>query len=263
MNEGAVVQAVTCEMVAAHVALVTIRRPEARNAVNAAVAQALDRIAKETEADSDVWVVILTGDGMQAFSAGADLKEVSAGRLSTLFTPDGGFGGFVHQKRDKLWIAAVEGVAMAGGLEFALACDLLVASRESSFALPEVKRGLIASAGGLYRLPRALPRRIAIELIATGRPLSAERAEALGFVNRLAAPGEVLAAATQLALEICENAPVAVKESLIVARQAFDLDDAALARLSDAGQARVVLTDDFREGPQAFVDKRTPNWTGR
>jgi enoyl-CoA hydratase len=254
---------VTLERVAAHVALVTIRRPGARNAVNGAVAQALDRIVKQTEADPDVWAVVLTGEGGVSFCAGADLKEVSAGRLPTLMTRDGGFAGFVHARRDKFWIAAVEGVAVAGGCEIALACDAIVAAEDGLFALPEVKRGLIASAGGLYRLPRLLPRNVAFELIVTGDTLQARRAYELGMVNRLAPKGGVIDAAVALAEAACRNAPIAVRESLKVARQAPDLDDRALRAASEAGQDAVMVTEDFREGPLAFIEKREPRWQGR
>jgi hypothetical protein len=152
---------VTVEAPAAHVRLVTLRRPEARNAVNGAVALALHRIVHEIEADPDAWVVVLTGAGGQAFCSGADLKEVSGGRLESLWTPDGGFAGFVRAPRSKVWIAAIDGLALAGGFEIALACDLIVASDDAAFGLPEVTRGLIAAAGGLYRLPRSLPRALA------------------------------------------------------------------------------------------------------
>ncbi|MDH4071834.1 MAG: enoyl-CoA hydratase-related protein [Gammaproteobacteria bacterium] len=261
MNESAA--PVSLESPEPYVALVTLRRPEARNAVNGAVAQALDRIVKATEADDDVRVVVLTGAGGQAFCAGADLKEVSQGRLNDLMTHDGGFGGFVRAKRDKPWIAAVDGFALAGGCEIALACDMIVASDDAAFGLPEVTRGLIAAAGGLFRLPRALPRALALELIATGGRLPAASALAFGLVNRVCPKARTLPEAIALAAAISGNAPIAVRESLAVARRAYDLDDETLARLSDEAQARVMLTADFREGPVAFIEKRAPRWLGR
>jgi enoyl-CoA hydratase/carnithine racemase len=249
--------------VSSHVVLVTIERPEAHNAINGAVAQALERILQETEADPNAWAVVLTGAGGKVFSAGADLKEVSGGRYHTLFTEAGGFAGFVHARRTKVWIAAVDGLALAGGFEIALACDLIVASEDAAFGLPEVTRGLIAAAGGVYRLPRALPRAVAFELIATGDRIDAERAQAFGLVNRVTPKGRTVDEARALASAICQNAPLAVLESLKIARASSDLDDAALRRLSEEAQQRIMTTEDFKEGPRAFVEKRQPRWAGR
>jgi enoyl-CoA hydratase len=255
--------AVTLDMPAPHVALVTLRRPESRNAVNAAVAVELESIVRSTEADPTVWAVVLTGGGGKAFSSGADLKEVAAGRLETLWTPGGGFAGFVRALRAKPWIAAVNGLALAGGFEIALACDMIVASDDAAFGLPEVTRGMIAAAGGLYRLPRALPRAIALELIATGERLTAQRAAALGLINRVVPKERTLPTALELAGTIAGNAPLAVRESLVIARQTLDLDDVTLGQVSAEAQARLMLSEDFREGPRAFVEKRPPRWVGR
>lgn len=260
MNENS--EVVWFERPEPHVALITINRPEARNSINGAVAQALGRLVKQTEADPDIRAVVLTGAAGKAFCAGADLKEISGGRLESLFTDDGGFAGFVHASREKFWIAAVDGFAVAGGCEIALACDAIVAAEDAIFALPEVKRGLIASAGGLYRLPRVLPRNIALELIATAEPLTARRAAEFGMVNKLAARGKAVEEALGLARAACRNAPVAVRESLKIARLAADLDDGALRTASDAGQRRIMATEDFREGPLAFIEKREPCWKG-
>ncbi|NQD97146.1 enoyl-CoA hydratase, partial [Pseudomonas sp. CrR25] len=174
-------------------------RPAARNAVNTEVAQALDAIVQRTENDPEIRVVVLTASGDQVFCAGADLKVVAAGNVDSLFTEEGGFAGFVESQRSKPWIAAVNGLALAGGLEILLACDLLVASAHAAFGLPEVKRGLMALAGGLYRLPRALPRAVALELIVTGENLTAERAWQLGLVNHLVERERVLPKALALA----------------------------------------------------------------
>jgi len=246
-----------------HVALVTINRPEVRNAVNAAVARALASILKQTENDANIWTVVLTGAGGKVFCAGADLKEVAQGNIEFLMTADGGFAGFVHAQRTKPWIAAVEGMALAGGCEIALACDLIVATEGGAFGLPEVARGLAASAGGLYRLPRALPKGVAIDMILTAEQLSAERATASGMVSRLAPAGRAVETALELARAINRNAPVAVRESLAVARRAYDLMDVELRQLSDQVQARLERTEDLIEGARAFVEKRPPAWKGR
>jgi len=255
--------AVLSEMAGPHVALVTINRPEARNAVNGAVAQGLDAAVERVERDGEIWAAVLTGAGPHAFCAGADLKEISAGRGAALSTEKGGFAGFVRAPRRKLWIAAANGHALAGGLELLLACDLAVASEGATFGLPEVKRSLVAAAGGVFRLPRALPKAVALRMIATGEPIPAADALRFGLVNEVAPAGEVLAAALTLAAAVCANAPVAVRESLGVARRAADLDEPALWELSRAAGGRVRETEDFKEGPRAFVEKRPPRWTGR
>ncbi len=255
--------AVLFEIVEPHIALVTINRPEARNAVNGAVAAGLEAAVERVEADPDLWAAILTGAGPHAFCAGADLKEVSNGRGGTLSTANGGFGGFVRAKRTKLWIAAAQGHALAGGLELLLACDLAVAAETANLGLPEVKRSLVAGAGGVFRLPRALPKAIALEMIASGDPISATRAGHFGLVNAVVPAGEVLATARALARRVAVNAPIAVRESLGVARRALDLTEDELWALCAAAGARVRETEDFKEGPRAFVEKRAPNWTGR
>ena len=257
--------AVTVERLPGHVALVTIDRPEARNAVNGVVASGLEAAVDATEADDDIRAVVLTGAGREAFCAGADLKEVSAGRGSALRTERGGFAGFVYRERSKPWIAAVNGKALAGGTELVLACDLVVAVRQAAFGLPEVLRGLIAAAGGLYRLPRAIPPNNALELVLTAGQLDAERAHGFGLVNRLVDEVDGLReAALALAAEIARNGPVAVRQSLRVAREANSgLDEAALRALTRDAFERVAASEDFKEGPRAFIEKRAPRWTGR
>ena len=263
MAEDRLSETVTLRLGAPHVAVVTIDRPAARNAVDSTVADGLGRAADRTEADPDIWVVVLTGAGGKSFCAGADLKEIAAGRASALRTDRGGFAGLVRFEREKPWIAAVEGFALAGGCEIALACDLLVASKGSVFGLPEATRGLLAAAGGLHRLPRVLPRNMAFELIATGAQLTAERAYELGMVNRLSASGGALDAALELGEAICRNSPGAVREALKIARMSANLDEAPLWRATAEAQARLSQTEDFKEGPRAFLEKRSPRWTGR
>lgn len=246
-----------------HVALITLNRPAARNAINGAVASAIDGYVAQTEADVAIRAVVIASSHEKVFCAGADLAEISRGNAAALSTPDGGFGGLVRAKRSKPWIAAVGGAAFAGGCELALACDMIVASPNARFALPEVKRGLFAAAAGPYRLLQTLPRNIALELVATGDPIEGERAYQLGMVNRLASQDQLIEAALALAESIAVNAPLAVRESLSIARTAGDLDEAAYWKRSAWVEQLVFASDDAREGPLAFLEKREPRWTGR
>lgn len=245
-----------------HVALVTLNRPQKRNAINAAVTEALERIVRATEADREIRAVILTSCDDRVFCAGADLATVASGGGKAIETADGGFAGLVYAKRLKPWIAAVEGMALAGGCEICLACDMIVASENARFALPEVKRGLVAGGGGVHRLPAVLPRNVALEMIATGEPLDAARAYACGLVNRLTKPGETLAAARALADAIAANAPVAVQQSLVAARRAGGLSEAEARVIVAEAVAKACQSEDYREGPRAFLEKRAPVWKG-
>jgi len=195
-----------------------------------------------------------------AFCAGADLADVAAGRGPSLVTRDGGFAGFVYASRQKPWIAAVHGFAMGGGLEFALACDMVVAASDAVFGLPEPKRGLLAAAGGAYRLPRAIARAIALEMLTTGATIDAQRAHDIGLVNRVVELAALPQAALALAAQVAANAPLSVRESLAIGRAAAEWDEAALRRFSAEATARVMASDDAREGPRAFVEKRPPVW---
>jgi enoyl-CoA hydratase len=245
-----------------HRATITINRPDARNAVNGEVARGIEEAIDRLEGDDSLWVGILTGVP-PVFSAGADLKEINAGRGSELGTPRGGFGGIVARERSKPIIAAVDGPALAGGTEIAVACDLIVASRNARFGIPEVKRSLVAAGGGLFRLPRKLPFNVAMELTLTGDPIDAERAYHFGLVNVLCEPGEALAKAGQLAERIEANAPVAVRTSRQVVLAAMTADEETGWRLSQEGMARATGSQDFKEGLVAFIEKRPPAWTGR
>ncbi len=244
------------------VAVLTINRPEARNAVNGEVAQGIEAGIDRLEDDPDTWVGIITGAG-PVFSAGADLKAIAAGQAAALATERGGFAGITTRERTKPLIAAVGGPALAGGCEIVLSCDLVVASSEAKFGIPEVKRSLVAGAGGLFRLPRALPTAIAMELVLTGDPIDAQRAYDLGFVNQLVEPGQAVDAAVALAERICVNAPVAVRESRAVVLQGAMADDETAWRLTNEAFATVMQTEDFAEGPRAFIEKRAPEWKGR
>jgi enoyl-CoA hydratase len=251
------------EIVDDHIAVITLNRPQARNAINGVIAEAIDHLVKHIEADEAIRVAILTSAHDRVFCAGADLAEIAAGRSHLLMTQDGGFAGFCFAQRAKPWIAAVRGFALAGGCELALSCDMIVASDDAQFGLPEVKRGLFAGAGGVFRLPRALPRNIALELLATGDPMSVARAYELGLVNRVAPPAEVRQCALTLARAIAVNAPMSVRESLTVARAAANLPEAEIRAFSDAASAKVFASADAREGPSAFLEKRAARWLGR
>ena len=244
------------------VAIFEINRPEAMNAINGDVNREMTAALDAFEADPGLLVGILTGSGDRAFSAGADLKALAAGQGEALSAGPGGFAGFARYPRTKPVIAAVNGFALAGGMELVLACDLVVASRTAEFGLPEPTRGIVAAAGGLFRLPLRIPRARALELILTGDRLAADEAYRLGLVNRLVEPGQVMDAARELAARITANAPVAVRESFLLARQAHDLSEAEAWRLSELARERVRATADAREGPRAFVEKRRPVWKG-
>ena len=249
-----------------NIGIITINRPDARNAVNTAVATGIEAAIDEVEADDEVWVAILTGaktDKGYIFCAGADLKQMSVdpGGMST---SRGGFGGLVQRERSKPLIAAVDGPALAGGTELVLACDLVVASKTAVFGIPEVKRNLVAAAGGLFRLPRKIPRNIAMELALTGRlDFPAERAHHFGLVNVLTEEGGALEGAKVLAGQIAEAAPLAVRESRKIVIEATDQPDEIGWKLSGDGIVKMFGTEDFTEGLTAFIEKRAPEWKGR
>ena len=251
------------DLVDNHIAVVRFNRPQARNAVDGETAQALLRAVERVEVDPAIRVAVLTSSTPGMFCAGADLKVVAAGRVAELRPADAGFAGFVDAIRDKPWIAAVDGPALGGGCELCLACDMIVATPGTRFGLPEVKRGMLANGGGVSRLARVLPRNLALELIATGEPFGADFAHAHGMVNRLAEPAALLETALDLARAIVGNAPVSVLESLRIARLSADRPDADLRRLSRERMKVVMATEDAKEGPRAFAEKRPPVWQGR
>ena len=238
---------------------ITINRPHARNAVTLAVARGIAKALDRLEAEADLRVGILTGQG-EHFSSGMDLKGFLRGETPTL--PDRGFGGLTLKPPAKPLIAAVEGYALAGGFELVMACDLVVASASATFGIPEVKRGLCAGGGGLLRLPRQLPSRIAMELALTGGMLSVERANAFGMVNRMVPAGHALPAARQLAAEISANGPLAVAASKQVITRSVDWSSDEQWDKQAAITGPVLRSADAREGAAAFADKRSPRWQG-
>jgi enoyl-CoA hydratase len=243
-------------------AVITIDRPRARNAVSPEVAEGIEAAIDAVEADDEVWVAILTG-APPVFCAGADLRAIDEGHAALLSTERGGFAGITRRERTKPVIAAVEGAALAGGTEIVLSCDLVVAAEDAIFGIPEVKRGLIAAAGGLFRLGRKLPIAVAMECTLTGDPIDAARAYSFGLVNELSAPGQACDAARALAARITANAPLAVSESRQVVIAGTATDDETGWRLTEEANRMVMGSEDVHEGIQAFIEKRPPEWKGR
>ena len=242
------------------VLLITINRPDQRNAVNAAVAEGMAAALDELDADNELSLGVLTGEG-KGFSAGMDLKAFVAGERP--YAGDRGFAGITQRSSVKPLIAAIEGFAVAGGLEIALSCDLLVAARGAKLGIPEVKRSLVAAGGALLRLPRVLPRGIALELALTGDPIDAERAYELGLVNRLAPPGEAVACSLTLAETIAANGPLALAATKRILTESADWPDAEFFTRQGEVVAPVMGSEDAREGATAFAEKRAPVWRGR
>ncbi|MHB8491332.1 MAG: crotonase/enoyl-CoA hydratase family protein [Solirubrobacteraceae bacterium] len=242
------------------VLLITLNRPAARNAVNLAVAEGIARALDTLDDDASLSAGVLCGAG-KGFCAGMDLKAFSTGERP--WAGDRGFAGIVQRGPAKPLIAAVEGFAVAGGLEIALACDLIVAARGTRLGIPEVKRSLVAAGGALLRLPRRIPYHVAMELALSGEPILAERAAELGLVNRLVEPGEAVAAALALATQIAANAPLALIASKRILQQQWDWPAGeAFTRQAEISEP-VFTSEDAREGARAFTEKRDPVWRGR
>jgi len=242
------------------VLVIIINRPDQRNAVNSAVAQGIASALDELDGDEQLFTGVITGAG-KGFCAGMDLKAFVAGDSPYVGTR--GFAGITRRAAVKPLIAAIEGFAVAGGLEVALACDLIVAARGAKLGIPEVKRSLVAAGGGLLRLPRVLPRNIAMELALTGDPILAERGFELGLVNRLAEPGSALDTALELAAAIAANGPLALAASKRILTEAADWPDAEFFERQEAIARPVMQSQDAREGATAFAEKRPPVWKGR
>jgi crotonobetainyl-CoA hydratase len=250
-----------------NVLLITINRPDARNAVNGAVSTAVGDALQQAQDDADVWAVVITGAGDKSFCAGADLKAIS--RRENLFHPqhpEWGFAGYVRHFIDKPTIAAVNGTALGGGTELALASDLVVAEQSAKFGLPEVKRGLVAAAGGVFRIVDQLPRKVAMHLLFTGEPITAAEALEWGLINEVVPDGTVVDAALALAQRITVNAPLAVQASK---RVAVGVDEGIITA-DETGWSRtmreigaLMKSEDAKEGPLAFAEKRQPVWKAR
>lgn len=241
-----------------NVLIVTLNRPEAKNAANKALAEGVAAAMDRLDSDADLRVGIITGAG-GTFCSGMDLKGFLAGETPQI--PGKGFAGLTEAPPAKPLIAAVDGYALAGGFEIALACDLIVANKDSKFGIPEVKRGLAAAAGGLVRLPRQIPQRLAMELALTGEFVSAQRAYDMGLINRVV-EGAALEGALQLAETISANGPLAVAASKQVIREQQDWAQTEQWKNQYALTAKVFTSNDAREGAAAFAQKRAPNWTG-
>jgi enoyl-CoA hydratase len=239
-----------------NVLVITLDRVQKRNALNPDITAGLDAALNQLEDDATLWCGVLTG-GTEVFSAGADLT-CGPGEP----TQRGGLVGIITRSRTKPLIAAVEGLALGGGLEIVLCCDLVVASQTASFGFPEVKRGLMPDFGGAFRMPRVLPANVAREMLLTGENLDAARAERLGFVNALTEPGRALSGALALAERVCANAPLAIRESLAVVNHEINGDETATWAGSDAAHARLLGTNDVAEGIAAFFERRPAHWTG-
>ena len=247
-----------------NVLVVTINRPDARNAIDHDVCLLVGDAVSRAESSNDIRAVVLTGSGDQAFSAGADLKAIMRGER---ILPEGrehwSIAGFANHFTSKPTIAAVNAAALGGGMELALSCDLIVAAENATFGLPEVKRGLVAGAGGAFRVARQLPHRIGLELLLTGEPITARDALRWGLVNRVVDVGAASQAARALAHQIARNAPLAVQASKRIFFGAADgerHDEDAAWALTDREFARLAASEDAKEGPLAFAEKRVPVW---
>jgi enoyl-CoA hydratase len=240
--------------------LITLNRPDARNAVNLAMAEAMDAALTELDSEDDLSVGVIAGEG-KGFSSGMDLKAFASGERP--WAGERGFAGIVQKPAEKPLIAAIEGFAVAGGLEIALACDLIVAAKGAKLGIPEAGVGLFAAGGALLRLPRRVPYGVAMELALTADPITAEQAQEYGLVSRLAEPGAAVDVAMELAERIARNAPLAVAASKQVMRETQGRTEAEFWEFQAPLLREVFTSEDAKEGPRAFAEKRAPNWSGK
>ena len=243
-----------------NVLVITLNRPDARNAVNGALANGMAEALDTLDGDDELSVGVITGAG-KGFCSGMDLKAFVSGDAP--FHPVRGFAGIVQKPADKPLIAAVEGFAVAGGFEIALACDLLVAAKGARLGVPEAKRSLVAAGGALLRLPRKLPGNLAMELALTGDPIDTERGAELGLVNRVVEPGGALDGALELAGAIAKNGPLALAATKKILVQSADWTDEEFWQKQMEIAGPVMGSEDAREGATAFAEKRDPVWKGR
>ncbi len=243
-----------------NVLLITLNRPEVRNAVNAALAAGVAGALDELDADDGLSVGVLTGAG-GFFCAGMDLGAFVRGESP--YFGDRGFAGIAQRASRKPLIAAIEGFAVAGGMEIALACDLIVAAKGAKMGIPEAKRSLVAAGGALLRLPRRMPYHVVMELALTGDPLPADRFYELGLVNRLVEPGSAVDSAIELATQLSKNGPLALAASKQILQEQFDWSSADMWDKQRAITAPVMTSEDAKEGASAFKEKRAAVWKGR
>jgi enoyl-CoA hydratase/carnithine racemase len=244
------------QRVDSNIAVVTLNRPEKRNAINPEMMMAMHEVVQNIEKDTSIWITILASSHPAVFCAGSDLSTTDN------MHPQTGFAGFCFHPRKKPWIAAVEGMALAGGFEIALACEMRICGESSAFGLPEVKRGVVAAAGGLWRLPRSVAPAVAMDLVLSAERMTGKRAYELGIVSRIVPDGQVMNEALKLARSIVANAPVAVRESVALLNKAQYEDDKTLIELSNQVAERIKNSKDFEEGVKAFLGKREPVWRG-
>jgi enoyl-CoA hydratase len=243
-----------------NVLLITLNRPEVRNAVNAALAEGIANALEELDADDTLSVGVLTGAG-GFFCAGMDLGAFVRGESP--WYGDRGFAGIAQRSADKPLIAAIEGFAVAGGMEIALACDLIVAAKGAKLGIPEAKRSLIAAGGALLRLPKRMPYHVVMELALTGDPFLSERFHELGLVNRLAEPGGAVDVALELAAQLAKNGPLALVASKRILQEQFDWSSEEMWAKQGEISGPVMISEDAKEGARAFKEKREPVWRGR
>jgi enoyl-CoA hydratase/carnithine racemase len=244
------------------VELLRLNRERARNAIDGPTSIALGSAFDELAADDDVWAVVITGTGDRAFSAGMDLKAFVSGQAGDIMSAEHGFANIARRKFAKPIVAAVNGVALAGGLEIVLACDLVVAAEHAAFGIPEVKRGLVAGGGGLLRLQRRIPYSIALELALTGDTIDARRAAELGFVNRVVPADRVVPEALELAERICANAPLSVRASKEIMQRSVGMSEDEAWEMNAELIVPIFTSKDAMEGSTAFAEKRPPVWQG-